>query len=72
MVHKFGPNNLEKIEDVVQDAFLKAMQVWGYQEVPQNPTAWLLRVANNKLIDSFRRSKKIQEQEKINSYVLVF
>ena len=68
LVHKFGPNNLEKIEDVVQDAFLKAMQVWGYQEVPQNPTAWLLRVANNKLIDSFRRSKKIQEQEDVSVF----
>lgn len=61
LIHRFGPQNLEKIEDVVQDAFLKAMQVWGYKEVPQNPTAWLLRVANNGLIDVFRKTQKQQE-----------
>ena len=65
LVHKFGPQNLEKIEDVVQDAFLKAMQVWGYQEVPKNPTAWLLRVANNGLIDVFRKDKKMQEHDDV-------
>ena len=63
LVHKFGPNHLEKIEDVVQDAFLKAMKVWSYQEVPKKPTAWLLRVANNGLIDVFRKDKKLQEGE---------
>lgn len=63
LVHKFGPQNLEKIEDVVQDAFLKAMQVWGYKEVPKNPTGWLLRVANNGLIDVFRKGKKNQQGE---------
>jgi len=65
LIHKFGPQNLEKIEDVVQDAFLKAMQVWGYKEVPKNPTAWLLRVANNGLIDVFRKDQKMQEHDNV-------
>jgi RNA polymerase sigma-70 factor (ECF subfamily) len=65
LVHKYGPSQVEKIEDVVQDAFLKAMQVWGYKEVPKNPTAWLLRVASNGLIDVFRKHKKIQEHHGI-------
>lgn len=68
LVHKFGPQKLEKIEDVVQDAFLKAMQVWGYQETPKNPTAWLLRVASNGLIDVFRKEKKLQETDDIQSF----
>ena len=63
LVHKFGPNHLEKIEDVVQDAFLKAVKVWSYQEVPEKPTSWLLRVASNGLIDLFRKDKKFQEGE---------
>lgn len=63
LVHKFGPNHLEKIEDVVQDAFLKAMKIWSYQEVPKKPTSWLLRVAKNGLIDTFRKDKKLQEGE---------
>jgi len=65
LVHKFGATHLEKIEDVVQDAFLKAMQVWGYKEVPKNPTAWLLRVANNGLIDIFRREQKVHKHDGI-------
>ena len=60
LTRKFGPTHLEAIEDAVQDTFLKAMQVWGYKEVPENPTAWLFRVAHNAMIDHFRRSKKIQ------------
>lgn len=67
LTHKFGAQHIEKIEDVVQDAFLKAMQVWGYKEVPKNPTAWLLRVANNGLIDVFRKEKKVQKHDEIHN-----
>ena len=42
LVNKFGPAHLESIEDAMQDALLKAMQIWGYKDVPQNPTSWLL------------------------------
>ena len=59
LVNKFGPSYLESIEDAVQDALIKAMQVWGYKEPPQNPTGWLLRVAYNQLIDRLRRDKKM-------------
>ena len=69
LVHKFGPQNLEKIEDVVQDAFLKAMQVWAYQETPKNPTAWLLRVANNGLIDVFRKDRKMQDHDDVTQLI---
>ena len=59
LLNKFGPSHLEYVEDAVQDALLKAMQVWGYQELPKNPTAWLLRVAGNSLIDRLRREQKV-------------
>ncbi|NER13117.1 sigma-70 family RNA polymerase sigma factor [Leptobacterium flavescens] len=61
LVNKYGPSHLDKIEDAVQNALLKAMQVWGYQDTPQKPTAWLIRVANNSLIDMFRKEKYMQE-----------
>jgi len=67
LVHKFGPSNIEKVEDAVQDALIKAMRVWGFKEVPKNPTAWLLRVASNNLIDTLRRDKKRILQENNNS-----
>lgn len=59
MTNKYGVANLEKIEDAVQDAFVKAMRVWGYKAIPDNPTAWLFRVANNGMIDGLRRDKKM-------------
>ena len=58
LANKYGASHFETIEDVVQDTFIKAMQVWGYQAVPDNPTAWLYRVANNAMIDGLRRAKK--------------
>lgn len=43
------------VEDVVQEAFLKAAQSWRYDRLPHNPAAWLMRVAKNKAIDIIRR-----------------
>lgn len=55
---KYAARNIDLIEDAVQDALLKAMQVWSYHHsIPDNPTAWLYRVANNRLIDLLRRQK---------------
>ena len=46
LTHVFGPEHLELAEEVVQDALVKALQQWPYSGVPDNPSAWLLRVAN--------------------------
>lgn len=59
LLNRFGPSQLEKIEDSVQDALLKAMQIWGYTTLPDNPTSWLLQVARNNLIDNIRREQKM-------------
>ncbi len=63
LTHKFGTSYLEQIEDATQDTFVKAMQVWAYQSIPDNPTAWLYRVASNRMIDVLRRDKKIEYRE---------
>ncbi|MFC4221548.1 RNA polymerase sigma factor [Flagellimonas marina] len=60
LTHKFGTSYLEQIEDATQDTFIKAMQVWGYKSIPDNPTAWLYRVASNRMIDVLRRNKKVE------------
>jgi predicted RNA polymerase sigma factor len=39
----FGVHNLSLAEDVVQDAFCRAMRVWPFRGVPENPSAWLVR-----------------------------
>lgn len=53
----FGAHNLELAEDVVQDTLLEAMKVWNYKGVPDNPIAWLYKVAKNKALNIVNREK---------------
>ena len=48
LVRLLGPSNLAFAEDVVHDALLSAMQAWRFG-APENPKAWLLRVAKTAL-----------------------
>lgn len=65
LTSKFGSINLELAEDAVQEALIKAMQVWPYSQIPDNPTGWILRVAGNKMIDHLRRDQKMSRPEKL-------
>ncbi|NJO25416.1 MAG: sigma-70 family RNA polymerase sigma factor, partial [Bacteroidia bacterium] len=56
LIRIFGLQNLELAEDVVQDAFAKALQEWKFK-LPENPAAWLMTVAKNKAIDVVRRQR---------------
>jgi RNA polymerase sigma-70 factor (ECF subfamily) len=51
----FGIGRLNLAEDVVQDALCQALQTWSIHGVPENPSAWLMRVARNRAIDLIRR-----------------
>jgi RNA polymerase sigma factor (sigma-70 family) len=53
----FGPGQLHLVEDVVQDALIKAMQTWPYTGIPNNPSAWILHAARNRALDQKRRSR---------------
>src|SRR5476651_206916 len=55
--HFLGLSNLELAEDVVQDSFIKALQLWKLNGPPENPEAWLLKVAKNKAVDLLRRQQ---------------
>jgi RNA polymerase sigma-70 factor, ECF subfamily len=44
-------------EDIVQETYLRALESWKRKEAPQEPLAWLKRVARNLLIDYLRRSR---------------
>lgn len=51
---------MELAEDVVQDAFAKAVKDWIYK-IPENPAGWLMTVAKNKAIDVVRRQRYHKE-----------
>lgn len=56
----FGPAHLDLVEEVVQDALLKALQQWPYSGVPGNPGGWLFRVARNGALDALRRNSSFK------------
>jgi len=53
----FGVQNLALAEDVVQDAFCRALEVWKLRGVPENPSAWLMATAKNRALDVLRRER---------------
>jgi RNA polymerase sigma factor (sigma-70 family) len=53
----FGIHNLALAEDVVQDAFCRALEVWKFHGVPENPSAWLMATAKNRALDVLRRER---------------
>ena len=53
----FGVHNLTLAEDVVQDAFCRALEVWTARGMPDNPSAWLMTTAKNRALDVLRRER---------------
>lgn len=53
----FGLSNIQLAEDITSETFLKATETWGVKGVPDNPTAWLYKVAKNKAKDYFKREQ---------------
>ena len=65
-----GLQNIEVAQDLVQDTLLQAMSTWSYKSVPDNPSAWLYRVAKNKAIDFLRREKRFRDISPQFSYLV--
>lgn len=55
-----GLQHLDTAHDIVQDTLLQALSTWTYNGMPENPSAWLNRVARNKAIDYLRRGKNFK------------
>src|SRR5579883_467412 len=53
----FGVHNLDLAEDVVQEAFCRALEVWRFRGVPENPPAWLMTTAKHLALDTLRRQR---------------
>jgi RNA polymerase sigma factor (sigma-70 family) len=65
----FGLHNLELAEDVVQEAFGKALKDWTFR-IPDNPSGWLMQTAKNKAIDIVRR-QRYQKEFSLEASVLL-
>lgn len=47
--------NIDAAEEAVQDAFVKALEVWPRDGVPPSPAGWIVTTAKNRAIDVVRR-----------------
>jgi len=59
---------IEAVEDAVQSALMTALESWTMAGLPDNPSAWVFRVANNELLGELRQRtgrRRILEQNLI-------
>lgn len=61
LVRGVGLARLELVEDAVQAALLAAVESWPATQVPENPTAWLYRVAHNHCVGELRQRTRRDE-----------
>jgi RNA polymerase sigma factor (sigma-70 family) len=52
---RVGVRHLEAIEDAAQSALLAAVESWTIGGVPEQPSAWLFRVAHNHVVGELRQ-----------------
>jgi RNA polymerase sigma factor (sigma-70 family) len=61
LARRIGVHYLEAVEDAVQFALSAAVETWPKSSVPENPSAWLFRVAHNRVVGELRRSARRAE-----------
>lgn len=65
LVRIFG--DVALAEDVAQDAYLRALEVWKVQGIPDQPAAWITTVAKRRAIDHLRRATHLPvEDERVD------
>ena len=58
LARKVGIHHIELVEDAVQGALATALDAWPAGDVPDDPSAWLYRVAINHLLGDLRKETK--------------
>ncbi|MGH2984038.1 MAG: RNA polymerase sigma factor [Solirubrobacterales bacterium] len=57
--------DFDAAEEAVQEAFVVALERWPTDGAPDNPGAWITRVARNKAIDRLRRERTLQVKREV-------
>lgn len=55
LVRQVGVRHIQFVEEAVQSALAAALSSWAAQPLPENPGAWLYKVARNRLIQDLRQ-----------------
>lgn len=65
-----GVVHFSHAEDIVQETLITALNSWRDKGIPENPSAWLFRVARNKSINYIvRENKRSEIHEKATHYL---
>ncbi|HTI87691.1 MAG TPA: RNA polymerase sigma factor [Alphaproteobacteria bacterium] len=54
--------DMDRAEELAQEALVAALAEWPRTGVPQNPGAWLMAAAKRRAIDGFRRDKMLERK----------
>jgi RNA polymerase sigma-70 factor (ECF subfamily) len=54
LARRVGVHEIATIEDAVQSALMAALESWTRAGLPENPSAWLFRVAHNNVLGELR------------------
>jgi RNA polymerase sigma-70 factor (ECF subfamily) len=57
--------DFELAEDALQDALVAAVESWGRDGIPRNPTAWLTSIAKRRAIDRLRRKSNLARKYEV-------
>jgi RNA polymerase sigma factor (sigma-70 family) len=60
--------DLDAAEEVVQDAFARALAHWPSTGIPERPGAWLLTTARRRALDHLRRARRADARAEALSY----
>jgi RNA polymerase sigma-70 factor (ECF subfamily) len=64
LVKWMGFSHLDLAEEVVQEAMVKALKQWSYGPVPENPAAWLTKVAQRMALDRLRQDAARRKKQR--------
>jgi RNA polymerase sigma-70 factor (ECF subfamily) len=59
---RFGIDQIDAAEDIVSETFLSAAETWGLKGVPDNPVAWLYKVARNNTLNGLKHDRVFRQQ----------
>jgi RNA polymerase sigma-70 factor (ECF subfamily) len=62
MARRLGPGHLGLAEDIAQESLARALRVWPFRGVPDDPVAWLHAVARRLAIDALRHDAALARQ----------
>jgi RNA polymerase sigma factor (sigma-70 family) len=60
---RYGYQHVDLTLDVLQDTFEAALTNWKFKGVPQNPSAWLMKVAIHKMLNELNKQRRSERRE---------